>query len=90
MTIKKIKVSVTEADIENGKAKRCVFCPVALACARALGVEYVTVTDTSLYDEAGVTLFARLSCEVKAFISRFDSGGICQPFTFTLEVWEQS
>ena len=92
MTSKKIKVSVTKEDIENGKAQKCSECPVALAIARALGIERVTVTGAVLYstDPNKRDVYACLPPEVRRFIDRFDDGLKCEPSTFTLQVWGQT
>ena len=87
MTTKKIKVSITKEDIENGKARRCAICPVSLACARALGVKFVSVTNVSLYGFYPKDDFlGNLPIRVQKFIERFDAGKKCDPFTFTLDI----
>jgi len=78
-------ITVTQADIDGGRAKDCSECPIALAAKRAypdsdviVGIAAIIVTDhdrgSRVYD---------LPEAASLFICHFDDHLPVEPFTFT-------
>lgn len=79
-----MKITVTQADIEEGRPYNCNLCPVALAVSRAFRVPqhavsvdglFITVNDQN-YDPPAL---------VDEFIQAFDDGKKVIPFSFDLD-----
>jgi hypothetical protein len=87
-----LTVQVTAQDISEGKQKSCLWCPVAIASARALSLgdgRFVTVLPSAItiYERH---LNARVATwrppeSVARFINDFDSDHPVEPFTFAAE-----
>lgn len=79
----RVKFTVTEEDIANGKAFVSRSCPIALALSRKLNYP-VSVGAFSVYieDDFGVPL----SKKAEEFVIRFDGGLHCEPATFVLDL----
>lgn len=91
---KKLKVTVTAADIRNGKKNSTCDCPIALAIRRQLKVERGEIEVSS-----SISLKPRkmpwwgaydfisydLSLRADRFIRAFDEGEKVKPFSFTAE-----
>lgn len=79
----KLKITVTQEDIEEGQARSCHRCPVALAMSRTIGRELV------VYPHYAGTLGMDVVCffpsEVEQFIADFDEGKPVKPFSFTVK-----
>ena len=85
MIPKKIKVTVTAADIKNGKQKRCESCPIALAMQRGYKIKKsnISVVDDIRIDLTENTAFYyHIPEKASLFIRRFDEGEKVNPFTF--------
>ena len=84
MTTTRIKVDVTQEDIDHGVQSDCRKCPVARAISRALGfqVEAYSTIGIWLSDSDKVPTPAIAS----AFIRQFDEFKPVSPFSFDLEV----
>lgn len=85
-----MKIKIMREDIENGKPRDCVLCPVALAIKRTTG-QYVQVTkDKILMRDVSPEQKARwilLPEEVVDFIQKFDTTRKkLKPFSFELEI----
>lgn len=82
---KRLRVSVTQTDIEEGERADCYTCPIALAAARTMknrGVEgVVRVTEESLvvYPKGDPTVGYRSGTAVAEFISKFDTNRQVEP-----------
>lgn len=81
----KVRVMVTEEDIERGKID-CGECPIALALSRAVPgcTPYVNGFLVGINGEHG--LFARLPRVATDFIRDFDGDDYCGPIAFSLEL----
>lgn len=83
-------IQVTQADIDAGQAGSCTMCPIALATARAFGVEVGLINSRGRNDvwveHYHVVVSGRdypLPAEACAFIEAFDYDsdcGMCPPF----------
>lgn len=87
-----INVTVTAADIADGKANDCFRCPVALAVARATGDSEANVyeRDWEFWIEAHGRN-TKTPCCVADFVSNFDRKEDGEPlpssFSFSLPDW---
>jgi hypothetical protein len=85
----RIKLEVTQQDIDRGKRGECDKCAVALALSRQLP-QY----EPSVGNLSGITLYDKESrlpiyeCDntkkIQEFISKFDAGEPVKPDTFSL------
>ena len=74
----KVKVSVTQDHIDDGKQDHCAECPIALAIEDAIGIK--PNADNLLAEKTDKPW------EVTVFMSRFDDGCDVEPFDFTLNL----
>lgn len=88
--MEKIRVNVTQKDINEGVAKDCEACPIARALMRAvkrLGATKVMigrgVWDVEFADPSK-SLWGYMPGEAKQFVSDFDRGYSVLPGRFTL------
>lgn len=87
------RITVTQKDIDEGKAVDCDKCPIALAISRALGY-HVSVTRSLAFIRGNEKFNAKIPDEVGQFIRYFDlfgkdngwSTGTIKPFTFELDI----
>ncbi len=79
-----ITISITQADIEEGKPYNCQYCPVALAVSRAFGCAQNAVSVDGVFLSVGEQDY-RTPALVNEFIQAFDDGAKVIPFTFTLD-----
>lgn len=89
----KLKVEVTQQDIEKGEPHFCSSCPISLALTRAFGepmsIGYGEIWYGGVMDSQSSRVCRQgFSKEVKEFIARFDNGIAVEPFSFELEVSE--
>lgn len=75
-----MNIEVTQADIDEGDACNCRECPVALAIARAVGVE-VRVEYLRVFIKEKII---HLPEQAVDFIDDFDSERPVKPFSFDL------
>lgn len=87
-----IEVEVTQDDIENGVARDCNRCPIALALRRQFPhclnvVDNETVSILFPYEE----LIYQLPNEAQVFIERFDYSldPIIQPIKFKMSIYKE-
>ncbi len=80
----KVTVSVTQQDIDKGRAKNVLCCPVALALRRATGKGW-TVGMASVSPHKSRTGIA-LPAEAVSFIDNLDDCADVKPFAFHLDV----
>jgi len=101
--IVKVKVTVTESDIDNGIRGDCWKCPVALAMWRATGWKWA-VGETRMHP-IGRAFFAQMPDLAQRFIGYFDDAVftgrqdfrgqmvdcrlVAQPFEFEIDVPEE-
>lgn len=82
----RVKIEVTERDIEEGTKKQCFSCPIARAMSRVFPnvrarVSYTYVSlGCDQWGHAGY--IAELPIEAHRFIERFDRTGRGKPFEF--------
>ena len=72
-----ITIEVTEEDIKNGEPYNSHKCPLALACKRAVGKDWMEVY-LQYYRPSGIPE------NIKVFIRYFDFGKEVKPFSFVL------
>jgi hypothetical protein len=82
---KKIRVNVTQQDIEQGWRGSSQACPVARALRRQDELRRWWVGPDYIISELG-SREANLPPEARVFISAFDHGYPVAPFSFDLEV----
>jgi hypothetical protein len=87
---RRVRVRVEWLDIEAGRRKNCVSCPLALAIHRAAGLPvYVAAEDvgecTGDPGDLGMRL-GTLPARARRFVKNFDAGRDVQPFEFTLQI----
>ena len=86
-----MRITVTEEDIKNGKARNCSECPVALALRRH-GLPHAEVDYDSIHYEGpdGFPRTIEIPDRVYNFVKSFDAGSWlhAHPFEFDLEVPE--
>lgn len=94
----RIRISVTERDIQLGKKCSCVACPIALAAGRALPGRLVEVfgDDLQIVRTDDLSTFGRtiehmlhLPWKAKQFVYAFDEGKPVEPFDFTIDIPHQ-
>lgn len=93
MKIGKVKINVTQDDIDKGQINNCNLCPIALAIKRILKINsYNTIFVSSVikllrYWNMEIQKYEVISPRsVKRFIQRFDQGKSVKPFNFFLTV----
>ncbi len=69
----RIRIDVTQADIDAGKRNDCGKCPVALAARRALPGHFVTVTYTDMQIDGPISTCYRLPDSAERFVAHFDN-----------------
>lgn len=84
--MKRVKVKVTQAHINEGKKHEPSSCPIALAITDATGEQWCAGTTYVRRCTQQLELGIRLPPSVMAFIETFDLGQPVKPFAFTLEV----
>jgi hypothetical protein len=81
----KLKIEVTQEDIDKGKRDDCTSCPIALAAIRT-GATSAFVDSDSIHivaeNERG--LFFKLPLKAQQFIHDFDYSRPVSPFSFVL------
>jgi hypothetical protein len=90
----RVRVEVSQGDIEAGMAGAACECPVALAIRRACGVEWARVGYDALMGCATIqigqpSVFSKFHIgprAVKEFFQAFDDGKAVSPFSFDLDV----
>lgn len=85
----KIKVEVTQEDINNGVRQDADNCPIACALKRL--VQNPEVEDDIEFDLNEIRYVAQLTEEAVTFINHFDQRGLIavQPFSFEIEAKEK-
>jgi hypothetical protein len=84
----RVKIHVTQDDIDKGIQSNCVECPVARALNRA-GIKglvasgFVSVNDGDTFYNG---FYAELPRSASRFINRFDKGWSVKPFDFFLNM----
>lgn len=83
----KVKIMVTQADIDRGEPREGGSCPIALACSRAFPGTMVHVSDDHLVvnelDERGYGRYPvayMIPLSAQEFIQKFDSRQDCTPY----------
>lgn len=83
-------ISVTQADIDAGKAGDCGLCPIALAAKRAFPDKFPAVSAYNLYldSEPGKDDGEAIPLPVRAteFVVDFDRGHPVGPVEFTVRI----
>jgi len=87
MSAKRMKVTVTQKDINAGSRGSCERCPIARAVKKLFPVQKVTVSDNiEVYSAniGGPSKVFELSRSADRFIQRFDNKGrkAVKPFSF--------
>jgi hypothetical protein len=84
--MKKLKINVTEKDIEDGIEKDSHWCPIARAVRRIFPDQPITVgDDTVMIDDHHIYLTRR----AMEFVHNFDTEGPVEPFAFCVLISEQ-
>lgn len=85
----KIKVEVTQEDINNGVRQDSEKCPIACALKRL--VKNPEVEDAIEFDLNEIRYIAYLTHEAATFINHFDERGLIAvaPFSFEIEAEEK-
>lgn len=81
---RRIRVNVTQRDIERGVQNSGGRCPVARAMRRHRPFRFASVNGLEAYVPWGGKY--TLPLEVQEFVGAFDDGDPVEPFTFDLEV----
>jgi hypothetical protein len=83
---KRVLISVTQKDIDEGRINDCVRCPIAQACSRTFGREYfVTGIDAQPMRTPQGWATRRLPRSARRFIQSYDRFRKVEPFRFYLE-----
>jgi hypothetical protein len=86
--MKRLKVTVTQEDIDEGERGECSRCPIALAIKRVFSNTFVSVNgaDARVEEVDGRRRWYSLSKSAREFIASFDSDGkiAVKPATFVL------
>jgi hypothetical protein len=83
---KRVLISVTQKDIDEGRINDCVQCPIARACSRIFFKEYfVTGLDAQPMRSYGGWAPRRLPRSARRFIQSYDKKQAVAPFRFYLE-----
>lgn len=83
--MKKIRVKVTEEDIQSGSLGDPFFCPVARAITRTLATP-VWVTGYGWNKTLTTAAQRPLSSRVRRWITQFDNGNTMGPINFNIEL----
>lgn len=87
----KIEVVVSEKDISEGIRNDGIHCPVALALKRAMGADYVEVTEDLITIKKGYSQSEYHTPMVAAtFIEHFDDQEEVSPISFFLGEEDES
>ena len=80
----KVLIQVTQDDIDKGEPECVSICPIALAVERAVGPcdELFVTTGSIRYRQENVVWVAQMNDDGYAFIKRFDTNLIVEPFEF--------
>jgi hypothetical protein len=79
----KYVVKVTQEDIDSGRPRVPMQCPVALAVSRSLGGSgFVIAGPRSIHINRGSLITPP---EARKFMRRFDDGAPIEPFEFTID-----
>lgn len=81
----KIRVTVTQDDIDNGKPRNAFSCPITIAVNRKLSVTSSSVSSSTFtyYDKENDRYIRYcMSKRASKFIRQFDSGKAVKPFIF--------
>ena len=82
----KIKISVTQEDIDNGWRRSCNCCPIALATRRVSGWKAPCVGNSLLWDDGDPhSYMLELPMVALDFINRYDVGDAVTPFEFEID-----
>jgi len=83
----RVKIEVTQEDIDRGARRSCCNCPIALAVKRLVPhCSEVDVRCGAIYAKTPELWKADASISVIDFISGFDAGRPVQPFSFPLDL----
>ena len=90
--MERIKIQVTDKDINNGRKYSTANCPIALAIRRTVkdrqktswGANIISVTPAFISFGDNVDL--KVSRSAKRFMNEFDKGGDVKAFNFILKV----
>ena len=83
---KKVRINVTQRDIERGIRFTSYTCPIAWAARRHPELKGCLVAPDSLaFDNSG-WVWVPLPEKACGFVDSFDGGRPVQPFSFTLEL----
>ena len=75
-------IKVLASHIKRGKRRECSLCPIALAITRQLKpTNPVKVDNEDVFMDGK---YYRLPTETRRFITNFDAGRKCKPFSFEL------
>lgn len=77
------KIEVTQEDIENGVPCKSLYCPIALAVSRKLGIPVYIGIYTVCAEHNDL---AKLPYKATKWITQFDIGRKVEPFSFDLDV----
>ncbi len=88
--MEKVKITVTQDDIDNGIPCAAGECPVARAATRAFEtMTYAGPDDLMVVDAGGSAVNAThiyiLPAKARKFINRFDAERVVKPFEFTVK-----
>lgn len=86
--MKRVRINVTQRDIDRGVRSTLTSCPIALAIKRRV-VEDSTVAVTQFAVLYGTFMSSPFPYRATQFIYHFDLGKPVKPFTFTLELPEE-
>jgi hypothetical protein len=82
----RMKISVTQEDIDTGITEDCRCCPIANAICRTVGPKGNVLVDSEQMIEIGFSKYRAVRQEIVAeFIASFDDGEIVHPFEFEIE-----
>jgi hypothetical protein len=81
----RIKIEVTQDDIDSGKPRLAGSCPIALALIRAIPDIQPEVMFTKFWSEKYEKCFD-LTDEAYFFILAYDDGAKVKPFSFEIDI----
>lgn len=82
----KLKIVVTQEDIEAGQPGQSGSCPIALAIKRTISdASYVEVDQYCYWEHDGDIFSASMPNEAQQFINHFDGKMVVFPFEFECE-----
>lgn len=87
-------IHITQEDIDNGVARSCIKCPIALALNRQAQLNFIYVDTRDRFSRCVVEydIFKEIDLPHKAFLfmKAFDQGKPVKPFSFELEIPQTS